>query len=160
MILCKSLLSLACRISANEPTHTSLPALRIRGYSLQILDYCFLLFEVLKALAVNLPLRPRKWSWWFKQPRLSPQVPQRDPWLHEGGGVGPPEKILTRGTPFPTRQELLPARTDPLWDPQYLQLLYHSLFTLVSLGLMVFSLPFLVMSATTKNKNWKAILTC
>ena len=49
----KSLLSLACRVSANEPTPTTLPGLRIGECSLQILYYRFLLLEVLKAPAVD-----------------------------------------------------------------------------------------------------------
>lgn len=33
------------------------------------------------------------------------QIPQRDPWLHEGCGAGPPEEISERGASFPARQE-------------------------------------------------------
>lgn len=36
---------------------------------------------------------------------LVPQIPQRDPWLHEGCGAGPPEEISERGASFPARQE-------------------------------------------------------
>lgn len=51
--MCKSLLSLACRVRPNEPTRTSLPALRIRRYSLQILGYCFSPFGSPKSPAVD-----------------------------------------------------------------------------------------------------------
>lgn len=54
MTLGKSLLSLAHRVHPNEPTHISaLPALRIRRYSLQILDYCFSPFGSPKSPAVD-----------------------------------------------------------------------------------------------------------
>jgi hypothetical protein len=49
---------------------------------------------------------------------LVPQIPQRDPWLHEGCGAGPPEEISKRGAPFSARQEMPPH---PHWcQPQAL----------------------------------------
>lgn len=48
------------------------------------------------------------------------QIPQRDPWLHEGCGAGPPEEISERGASFPARQETPPTTGDRhrLWAGQ------------------------------------------
>lgn len=50
---------------------------------------------------------------------LVPQVPQRDPWLHEDRGAGPPAEVSERGTLFPTRQEITPTCVShKLWAGQ------------------------------------------
>ncbi|ERE74638.1 acetyl-CoA carboxylase 2-like protein [Cricetulus griseus] len=47
------------------------------------------------------------------------QVPQRDPWLHEDRGAGPPAEVSERGTLFPTRQEITPTCVShKLWAGQ------------------------------------------